>query len=167
MGHKHWTLADRFWPKVDKSAGATGCWLWAGAKNNMGYGKIGEGGKRGKTLLAHRVSYELANGAIPEGDGFHGVCVCHWCDSPACVNPAHLFLGTQAENMADSARKGRMDRTHKLKGTSHGSAKLTEAQVLEIRSMRGAMSQRKIADLFGIGKTTVGHIINQRNWKHL
>jgi hypothetical protein len=94
-------IAERLWPKVDKSAGPDGCWLWTGAKKQGGYGKIGQGGSAG-WVLAHRVAWEVVNGPIP-----HGMVVCHSCDEPSCVNPAHLWLGTQAQNLADMRAKDR------------------------------------------------------------
>ncbi len=85
---------ERFWSKVDKSGD---CWLWRGSVNPQGYGTFSFGGKsRG----AHRVSYLLSKGEI--GDG---LCVCHTCDNPPCVNPDHLWLGTQADNMRDMGSK--------------------------------------------------------------
>lgn len=93
-------LADRFWPKVDKSGE---CWLWTGARDERGYGRIGTGGKHG-TALAHRVAWELTAGALSSG-----AVVCHRCDVPACVRPDHLFLGSQQENLADMRNKGRAD----------------------------------------------------------
>jgi hypothetical protein len=97
-------LAERFWERVKKGAG---CWLWTGYRMPNGYGRMGAGGwsKNGGSLLAHRVSYELHKGSIPDG-----ICVMHSCDNPRCVNPAHLSLGSQADNMADKARKGRARR---------------------------------------------------------
>ena len=97
----------RFWRKVAKHS--SGCWLWYGARNGNGYGVCGAGGLK---WLAHRVAWELSCGPIPEGGDYHGTCVLHRCDVPLCVNPDHLFLGTQADNMRDKAEKGRGRITH-------------------------------------------------------
>lgn len=108
------TLAERFCGKIDKSAGfgpLGECWHWIGSFFTTGYGCLSV---EGKTVGAHRVSYELNKGAIPAG-----LQVCHHCDNPKCVNPAHLFVGTAAENQADKIAKGRsinQQKTHCPKG---------------------------------------------------
>ena len=92
----------RFWSFVDKKRD-NDCWLWLGSKDENGYGRLAtQQGKSG--IKAHRLSYELRNGAIPKG-----MFVCHKCDNPSCVNPSHLFIGTQKDNMQDCSMKNRIN----------------------------------------------------------
>ncbi len=112
------TLVERFWPKVQKS---DGCWTWLAAKDHLGYGKIGAGTRKEGELLAHRASWIINNGAIPDG-----LVVCHRCDNPSCVRPDHLFLGTMKDNTMDMVRKGRCNNarphiTHCPKGHEYSS----------------------------------------------
>ncbi len=130
--------------------------MWTGAKNAEGYGVIGAGGNNGQKLRAHRVVYAEAKGVIPEGK-----IIMHTCDAPACCNPAHLVLGTHAENVADKIRKGRC-----YTGDHRGkNSKVTPTQVRRIRKAKG--TQMEIADRFGIGQTTVSDILNRKTWSHI
>lgn len=151
-------LATRLWAKIAK-AGPGDCWPWQGSPDANGYGRIGAGGKYGKSLLAHRAAYESAVGPIPPG-----LHVLHRCDNPPCCNPAHLWAGTDADNNADMIAKGRK-RWRASQGTAHGCAKLTDAQVLAIRSAPG--KQRDIAKEYGVSQTTVNYIKLRKLWTHL
>jgi hypothetical protein len=153
-------LLQRFLDKVVLDEN-TGCWEWCASKDR-GYGQLKAAGK---ILKAHRVAYELFIGKIPEG-----MFVCHTCDNPGCVNPAHLFVGTHQDNMDDMRRKGRRKgRGTKAKGEKHYLAKLTESQVREIRELYtpyGKYSQSKLAEMFGVSPMTISDIINNRTWKY-
>lgn len=135
----------------------TGCLLWAGWKLN-GYGNIRWQGKR---LYVHRSIYEDVHGPIPKG-----LCVCHACDTPTCVNPEHLFLGTIQENTADKVGKNRQSRgaAHARSGEKHHAVKLTELQVAEIRATKGA-TQAAMANKYGVSQSTISHIFTKRRWK--
>lgn len=130
----------------------SGCWLWTACVNSKGYGRIGVGLE---VHLAHRLSYETHIGPIPKG-----MCVCHKCDTPSCIRPDHLFLGTNLENRTDSVNKGRHPH-----GERAGHAKLTADQVLAIRKASG--SYARVGAKFGITRSNVGHIKQGRRWKHL
>lgn len=97
----HKTAAERF---LEKAEITENCWLWEGAFNANGYGRFSLGGQ---STWAHRAAYRIFIGEIPEGEGWHGTCVCHKCDIKHCVNPAHLFLGTAKDNVLDRDEKGR------------------------------------------------------------
>lgn len=102
------TAEERFWSHVDRSAGLFECWTWTAFRHPFGYGKVKW---HGVSRDAHRVAYEIAVGLIPAG-----LNVCHRCDNPPCCNPAHLFLGTQHENVLDMVAKGRLRGRHHLAG---------------------------------------------------
>lgn len=150
-------MQDRFWEKVDKG---DGCWEWnATLSKDGGYGMFYISAKR-HTVKAHRVSWELANGAIPKGQ-----LVCHRCDNPKCVRPDHLFLGDYLANNQDMVRKER-----------HGMMKFTHAQVVRLRDLyrkyrgdgkRDFLSHRRIADWFGVSRSTISHLLTARNWSHV
>lgn len=144
-------LVERFWAKVDKR-GPDECWPWIGGKKKRGgHGHISLGGAAGPLVGAHRVSYELHYGPIPEGIGYHGLCVCHRCDNPPCVNPAHLFLGTHTENVRDMLAKGR-----------HARAKLTPDLAAKIKIAPGSL--REVAKHFGITHQQVSRIRHGKSW---
>jgi hypothetical protein len=147
-------LANRFWSQVRKT---DGCWIWEGVQENIGYGRIREGGRSRKYLGAHRVGYQLRYGPIPIG-----LCVLHHCDNRLCVNPKHLFLGTRRDNHEDMMRKAR-----NAFGEAHGSAKLTWEDVMEIRrlSRTGRFSQRQLGKEFRVSQTNIGSIVRDRLWK--
>lgn len=134
----------------------SGCWLWIGSGNIHGYGQI----HRNRRLVgAHRASWELYRGPIP-----NGLCVCHRCDTPPCVNPQHLFLGTKSDNTVDMYAKGRGHIPIAI-GVLNGRAKLTPEQVTEIRALAPVVSQRRLAVRFGVARTTIQWIQNGAHWR--
>lgn len=157
-------VAERFWDKVEKR-GNDECWPWLAARmprKGFEYGKIGSG-TGGAPLYAHRVSYELSVGPIPEG-----LHVLHRCDNPPCVNPRHLFLGTNADNIRDAFAKGRVARPH---GEAQANARLTETQVKAIRAeYRKGKKGYGFASLgrkYGIHHSTVRQIVTRITWRHV
>jgi len=132
----------------------SGCWLWLGGINGNGYGSFWNGNNPHQQQ-AHCASWEIYKGHIPEG-----LYVCHHCDIRSCVNPIHLFLGTQKDNMQDSSKKGRIDH-----GEKRPQAKLTENQVIQIRNDN--REHRFIAIDYGVAKSTIGLIKREKRWKYL
>jgi len=152
-------LADRFWGKVTKM---DGCWLWTGSTDGHGYGSIGKGGQRGPLLKAHRVSWEIHRGPVPDG-----MEVCHHCDNPPCTNPDHLFLGTQADNMADAARKGRTRNTP-FRGEANGHAIFSEIDIRAIRQAHATgVGVKALGRLYGTSHTNIGFIVRRETWRHV
>jgi hypothetical protein len=150
MAQKANTLED-VWKFIDKKE-EDECWLWTNATTGGGYGTIRINNKKYPT---HRLVYELNYGKIP--DGMH---VCHKCDNPPCCNPSHLFLGTHKDNMLDKMKKCRQRR-------NSGNSKITEDDVREIRRLHGTITQKKLAEKFGIVQTTVSRIVFRERWKHV
>ena len=152
------TLEERFWAKVDKRD-ESGCWNWT-AGCCRGYGAFGVAGKMVK---AHRLAWELAVGPIPaDMHVLHAPLVCH---NRKCINPAHLRLGTQKENMADRKKDGTEADT---RGEKNGAAKLTEAKVAEIRSFyaKGGVTQTAVAKAYGVSRRLIYKIVRGKGWTH-
>ncbi len=175
------TREDRFWTKVNKDA-PFGCWLWTGVKNiQTGYGMFVW--EKRHTVTTHRASWVFANGPVPDG-----LEVCHNCDKNyplsdpsyrACVNPSHLFLGTHLDNIADAVKKRRHAWGERhgsvlhpetiLRGEERGTAKTTEADVLQIRTLyaTGKYKLKELGQMFDLSLANVHHIVKRRTWTHI
>jgi hypothetical protein len=129
-----------------------GCIIWLGHLNNMGYGRLSV---NGTMQYAHRAAFELRNGKIPKGSN-----VLHRCDTPTCINPDHLFVGTHADNVADKVSKGRQ-----LRGSAVGGSKLTEADVAAIRA--SSIGVNETARRMGLSPMTVSLIRSRKTWRHV
>ena len=190
------SIEERFWAKVNRNGPTPqhcpelgACWVWTGSLNADGYGMVRVGGRDGKTHRAHRLSWSL-NVAPVSTDKPH---VLHRCDNPPCVNPKHLWVGTNADNMRDRNEKRRQafgarhgSRTHPeclsrgdnhnfrlhpervARGERSAGARLTEAQVrlIRIRAAAGEI-KRLIAADFGVARTTISEIARGAKWKHV
>jgi len=153
------TLEERFWSKVDKSAGPDSCWLWTrSCATNNGYGRFWIGDKH---MIASRFVYELVHGPIPAG-----MEVCHHCDTPACVNPKHLFLGTHLDNMRDASAKHRIKYAY---GTDHPCSKLTNVQARHIRQEHAETGApyHVLAKRYRVSETTIGRVLRNESWTHV
>ena len=141
---------DRFWSKVLKRPG--GCWEWTAARTHNGYGRFT---LDRTSLRAHRVSYWLSNGPIPDG-----LLICHHCDNPGCVRPEHLFAATQKQNVRDAITKGRM-----AYGERHPRGRLNEVAVRVIRYFRGKKTQEELARAFGVSQPMISWVQRGICWK--
>lgn len=152
-------MAERFWEKV-RVRGPDDCWLWT-ASLQKGYGQIGIKGQRAPGK-AHRVSWGLHHGPIPEGAE-----VLHTCDNPPCVNPRHLFLGSQTANLEDMTGKGRR-RQGNAYGADNPSSKLSEKDVRKIRELaKSGWSHGRIAKVYGVSRPAISAILRGETWSWL
>jgi hypothetical protein len=151
----------RYWAKVDRRASGD-CWNWLAYKTPEGYGQFGIGYR---LYLAHRISWFLANSAMPA----RGLFVCHTCDNRGCVNPSHMFIGTPKDNMHDMIKKGRADHSRNLRGESQPVAKLTEESVKEIWRLHieEGWGQRRLGAKFGVSPPNIHHILRGNTWNHV
>ncbi len=151
-------VRERFWSKVDSSGGPTACWIWKGTRNPYGYGTF----MTSRNVMAHRVSWGLWMGEPPPSNLF----VCHRCDNRPCVNPAHLFLGTAADNNWDMVRKGRW-RGGSKPGSLHPSSKLTFETATAARQMwSDGRPVRAIAAELGVSVPTIYRVLRRQAWKY-
>lgn len=143
----------RFWNKVKKTPT---CWLWIGGRFPKGYGMFTV---KGIPRKAHRISWQIHNGSIPEG-----LLVLHHCDNPPCVNPKHLWVGTHQDNVDDSVSKGR-----RCKGENQWEAKLSSSDILKIRKWYKSkkFTQSEMAKHFKVHLHSIENAIHRRTWAHL
>lgn len=148
------TFGERFWSRVERG---DGCWLWTGTLWPNGYGQCASG-TRSRNDYAHRMAWKLTNGPIPDG-----LNVLHRCDNPPCCRPDHLFLGTDADNVADKVAKGRQ-----LKGEQIHGARLVAAQIPDIRRrLADRESMHLIAADYGVSRGAIQDIAGGRTWRHV
>jgi hypothetical protein len=144
---------ERFWKNTDVRS-SDECWIWKRSVFRFGHGRFT---MDSKNMQAHRAAWMLIKGEIPDG-----LCVLHRCDNPPCVNPRHLFLGTQLDNLKD-----RDDKLRTARGQRGGRAKLTEQDVFLIRSAAGIVPQSALATQFGVCQASISLIVHRKTWAHI
>jgi hypothetical protein len=151
---------EHFWSRV-RTGQPDECWEWQGSRGSHGHGVLGYHGKR--HIIASRLAYELTFGTIPSG-----LFICHRCDNPPCCNPAHLYAGTQAENMADRVRRGRWKGGSPV-GERCGASVLTEADVLKIKERHRFTRSgiRQTGRDYGVSHSSIIALLDGRTWSHV
>jgi len=159
---KRGSVVDRLFAKT-KVNPKTGCLEFTGYRDKKGYGRIQVAGSGRCT---HRVSWQAHNGPIPESIDGKDACVLHKCDNPPCINPDHLFLGSNDDNMADMIKKGRGADT---RGVKNGRAKLNEFQVRVIKRLfnHKSMTQKEAGDIFGVSVSSIAKVKSGLCWGHM
>lgn len=159
---------NNFWSKVALTCNPNKCWNWIAGKEKDGYGRLNirvnpieQQGRRQLKVIASRLSYFINFGIDPVG-----FAVLHKCDNPSCVNPNHLFLGTNKDNTSDMIEKGR---SHDRKGSKNGMNKLNDDQIKNILKeySTGQFTQKEIGKKYGVVQQTIERIVNKKLWKHL
>lgn len=163
MARKRTSFEEDYRKKVVIPEDAGECWEWGGSRTVGGYAIVHNGRRQ---MYAHRLSYEIHNGPIPDG-----LWVLHRCDNPPCTNPAHLFAGTAADNALDREQKGRGARNipPTKRGSANYRAKLTESDVVKIRQAyaSGGIFQKALANQFGVDQSIISEIITRKRWAHV
>lgn len=157
--HNHAPVEVRFWRYVEKTEN---CWIWTGrSRNKKGYGQLGGGGRGADHILAHRLSYQMHHGPIPDG-----MVVMHSCDNPSCVNPDHLRTGTQSENILEAFSKGRKNaKPPHVFGDSCGASRLKETEAIEV--LKSNEPTKMLAAKYGVSKSAIERVRNGKTWRHL
>ena len=161
-GHNASTIdpVASFWSQVPGTQSPDHCWEWSGSRTLGGYGTLSF---RRRRVYAHRLSVTLAGIDVPEG-----MVVMHSCDNPPCVNPAHLRVGTQEDNVRDKVEKGRHYAGVRPMGSEHHAAKLAEEDVREMRrNHRPGDSRRALAAKYGVSSSAIDAVLDGRKWRHV
>lgn len=160
MNTKRKPLSERFFEKFSIGDGDS-CWEWEASRNKHGYGKIGSGGKHGRTLLASRVMWTLLRGNPGR------MRICHTCDNPPCVNIGHLYKGTAKQNTADSIAKGRFKNPPVMFGPKNRASKLTTAAVKYIRRnwRPRKVTYQFFMEKFGVSWATIRRVLRHVTWR--
>lgn len=145
------SLEERFWAKVNKTSG---CWVWIASKTEFGYGRINLGGRHGYIEKAHRLSWKIHCGNIPKG-----MHILHTCDIPACVNPGHLYLGTDKENGKDRAIRLRVACGEKSPLSKYSSSLIKK---IRLNILPSSIITKKIASPYGISRRHIRDIVNNK-----
>lgn len=151
------SLEERLWRRVDRSGGPDACWPWTGWRDADGYGRISLGGRNAGHIGTHRAALQTAIGPLADN-----MFACHRCDNPPCCNPAHLFAGTHADNVRDSASKGR---AHGALGADHHRSKLHAHIAAIVTRLDAGEPKAAIARSYGVAKCAIQAIASGRSYR--